>query len=99
MIDFGTINGFDWDDGNRTKNWDKHQVSSTECEEVFFNTPLLLFDDLAHSQQESRFYVLGKTNSGQFLFLSFTIRDTKIRIISARPMSRGLRQIYDKANS
>jgi uncharacterized DUF497 family protein len=55
MIDFGTINSFDWDDGNRTKNWDKHQVSSTECEEVFFNTPLLLFDDLAHSQQESRF--------------------------------------------
>ena len=93
MIDLGSLDGFEWDDGNRTKNWDKHQVSSSECEEIFFNIPLLLYTDTAHSQQEPRFYVLGKTSTDRRLFLSFTVRGTKIRVISARPMSRRERKI------
>jgi uncharacterized DUF497 family protein len=99
MIDLDSLDGFEWDEGNRTKNWEKHQVSASECEEVFFNIPLLLFDDDAHSQQEPRFYVLGKTNRERLLFLSFTVRGAKIRVISARPMSRKERRIYAEANS
>ncbi|MCA9898459.1 MAG: BrnT family toxin, partial [Anaerolineales bacterium] len=49
------LDGFEWDDGNRTKNWVKHQVSTAECEEVFFNLPLLLANDVQHSQEEQRF--------------------------------------------
>lgn len=99
MIGLDSLDGFEWDEGNRTKNWEKHRVSASECEEVFFNVPLLLFDDSAHSQQEPRFYVLGKTNRERLLFLSFTVRGVKIRVISARPMSRKERRIYAKANS
>ena len=32
--------GFDWDDGNQGKNWEKHGVSDGEAEEIFFNDPL-----------------------------------------------------------
>lgn len=100
MIDLGSLDGFEWDDGNRTKNWEKHRVSSGECEEIFFNIPLLLFADTVHSQQEPRFYVLGKISSDRrLLFLSFTAHGTKIRVISARPMCRRERKIYAQANT
>ena len=99
MIDLSSVNSFDWDDGNRNKNWIKHQVSTTECEEVFFNLPLLLVDDVQHSQEEKRVYSLDQTNAGRRLFISFTIRTDKIRVISARDMSRKEREAYAEANS
>ena len=80
--------GFDWDDGNNGKNWEKHKVSDTEAEEVFFNDPLVAGLDSAHSQNESRYFALGPTNSGRRLFIAFTIRGKLIRIISARDMSQ-----------
>jgi uncharacterized DUF497 family protein len=92
------IDGFDWDESNRDKNWVKHRVSSGECEEVFFNIPLVIADDVKHSEVEKRYLVLGQTNNGRLLFLSFTIRNKKIRIVSARDMSRKEREGYDQTN-
>ncbi len=88
--------GFDWDEGNRYKNEKKHQVYSSECEEVFFNKPLLIFPDTKHSQDENRYYVLGQTGQNRKLFIVFVIRNNKIRVISARNMSRKERKIYEK---
>ena len=68
-------------------------------EEVFFNLPLLLQSDDAHSQKEPRYYVLGHTIAGRRLFIAFTIREDKIRVISARDMSKKERKIYEQANS
>ena len=99
MLDLGSITGFDWDENNRDKNWNKHQVLAGECEEVFFNLPLLLELDLAHSQKEPRYYVLGHTTPGRRLFIAFTIRKDKIRVVSARDMSKKERSIYDQINS
>ncbi|OIN95391.1 MAG: hypothetical protein COS37_08635 [Anaerolineae bacterium CG03_land_8_20_14_0_80_58_20] len=99
MIDLSQLTGFDWDDSNRDKNWEKHQVLASECEEVFFNLPLLLQSDDAHSQKEPRYYVLGHTIAGRRLFIVFTVRDDKIRAISARDMSKKERAIYEQANS
>jgi len=99
MIDLSKIEKFDWDDGNQFKNWARHQVSTTECEEVFFNLPLLLANDTQHSQAEKRYYVLGKTNVGRQLFIAFTVRPNKIRVISARDMSRKERKKYAETNS
>jgi len=70
MIDLSSITGFDWDENNREKNWNKHGVLASECEEVFFNWPLLLQPDPSHSQKESRYYVLGHTNPGRRLFIA-----------------------------
>jgi len=97
MLDLNTLDGFEWDSGNREKNWQKHQVASGECEEVFFNQPLLLYDDNAHSLTEPRYYALGQTSASRFLFIAFTVRGSKIRIISARDMSRNERGIYEHA--
>ena len=99
MIDLPDVNGFDWDEGNQLKNWIKHEVSASECEEVFFNLPLMLANDPKHSQDEPRYYVLGQTNNSRRLFISFTVRGNKIRVISARSMSRKERKIYVKSNS
>jgi uncharacterized DUF497 family protein len=79
--------GFEWDEGNRTKNWIAHLVKEHEQEEVFVCRPLRFSDDLKHSQDEDRFLALGKTKANRLLFLSFTIRGTKIRVISARDMN------------
>jgi len=92
----GQWSGFDWDAGNRGKNA-RHRVSDDECEEAFFNLPLLLEFDEAHSQQEDRHHVLGQTNAGRRLFIAFTIRGTRIRVISARDMTRKERRAYDEA--
>lgn len=80
--------GFEWDEGNAAKNWDKHDVSQSECEQVFFNRPLIVRRDSTHSKTESRYYVLGKTDTGRLLFVVFTTRKKLIRVISARDMSK-----------
>ena len=79
--------GFEWDQGNIAKNWDKHDVSASECEQIFFNKPLIVKRDRKHSKLENRYYVLGKTNMNRLLFAVFTVRNEKIRIISARDMT------------
>ncbi len=88
--------GFDWDKGNKDKNWLKHRVSNSECEQIFFNRPLIVHFDERHSDKEDRFYALGHTDIGRMLFIVFTIRGTKIRVISARDMNRKERKIYRK---
>jgi uncharacterized DUF497 family protein len=98
MIDLERITGFDWDDGNARKN-DKHGVGQAQAEEIFFNQPLLMLDDLLHREQEARYHALGKTLDGRLLHVSFTLRGggTLIRVISARDMHRKERSVYEQA--
>ena len=96
MTSLGQWTGFDWDAGNRGKNT-KHRVSDDECEEVFFNLPLLLGSDETHSVQEDRSYALGRTNAGRQLFVAFTRRGDRIRVISSRDMTRKERRTYYEA--
>ena len=86
--------GFDWDDANAGKNWDPHQVTPEEAEDIFFNEPLIVRSDLSHSQGEKRFYALGQTAGGRLLFAAFTVRKHLIRVVSIREMNRKERQIY-----
>jgi uncharacterized DUF497 family protein len=97
MIDLARITGFDWDDGNARKN-DKHGVAQAQAEEVFFNQPLLMLDDLLHRDQEARYHALGKTLEGRLLHVTFTLRGggTLIRVISARDMHRKERSVYEQ---
>ncbi len=88
--------GFEWDKDNSIKNWEKHGVTNLECEQIFFNQPLILHPDKKHSQKETRYYVLGQTDAFRKLFLVFTIRNNLIRVISARNMSRAELKEYDR---
>jgi uncharacterized DUF497 family protein len=79
---------FEWDAANAEKNWVRHRVSQTECEQVFFNHPLVVGEDVLHSHDEARFFALGQTDAGRFLFLVYTVRRERVRVISARDMTR-----------
>lgn len=89
--------GFEWDEGNSDKNWIRHRVTRSECEEVFFNKPLTISKDTKYStDKEIRFYSLGRTDSNRFLFIVFTIRNQYIRVISARDMNNKERRKYNE---
>jgi len=95
MLDLQTVEGFEWDEGNREKNWKKHKASWRECEEIFLHDPVL-YPDEKHSQEEERFAAFGETHDGRYLTVVFTMRNSKIRIISARDMNREERKAYAK---
>ncbi|HEV2137043.1 MAG TPA: BrnT family toxin [Terracidiphilus sp.] len=80
--------GFDWDESNALKNWEKHKVTPEEAEGIFFGEPLAVRSDAAHSSSERRYSALGQTGSGRLLYVAFTIRRKLIRVISARDMNR-----------
>ena len=86
--------GFQWDAANSEKIWKRHRVALTECEELFFNRPIIFGEDEEHSDAEKRMYGLGQSDAGRLLFVVFTIRGHLIRVISARDMSRKERRIY-----
>ena len=87
--------GFDWDDANTNKNWERHGVSPEEAEDVFFREPLIVRSDIRHSKTEKRYYSLGHTSAGRRLFVAFTIRRKLIRIVSARDMNRNETKIWE----
>ena len=88
--------GFQWDAGNAEKNWEQHQVSRGEAEQVFFQRPLLIAADPEHSQGEPRYAALGWSAAGRRLTIVFTVRGSLLRVISARDMSRRERRIYER---
>jgi uncharacterized DUF497 family protein len=93
---FGSLLGFQWDRGNSNKNLDKHNVQNWECEQVFFNEPLLIIEDPEHSVAEKRWAGFGKTDGGRLLVVVFTKRDSLIRVISARDMNSKERNFYEE---
>jgi len=87
--------GFDWDEGNSEKNWLSHQVTPQEAEQAFFNSPVIVADDVKHSRKEKRYLILGQTDKNRPLFIAFTLRKGRIRVISARDMNRKERKVYE----
>ena len=95
MLDLSKITGFEWDQGNIDKSFKKHGITPNEAEEVFLDEDILLLKDIKHSQQEGRFKAIGKIARGSILFLAFTVRTNKIRIISARDANKKERRLYE----
>ena len=87
---------FEWDQGNRGKNFQKYNVTDAECEEVFFDPRKRILQDQLHSGREERFIILGKTRKERLLFLVCTIRRDKIRVISARDINTKESHLYEK---
>ncbi|MBK8980986.1 MAG: BrnT family toxin [Ignavibacteria bacterium] len=85
MIEINDIEGFEWDEGNKQKNFLKHSVSDKEAEEVFNSHPFIVLRT-AYLNEE-RFQMFGESKQ-RLLTIIFTIRKNKIRIIFARDMSK-----------
>jgi uncharacterized protein len=98
MVDLERVQGFEWNEGNEQKIERKHGVTKAEAEQLFSNPPLLVADDVLHSETEPRFHALGRTDSGRFVHVTFTLRgdSTLIRVISARLMNRKERRRYEE---
>ena len=88
---------FEWDEGNSLKSWIKHKVSTKEQEQTFFDKHKRAFKDTEHSQTEERLLLFGKTKKGRMLIVAFTIRNAKIRCISARPMNKRELALYEQS--
>ena len=88
--------GFQWDQANSNKNLLKHHVEDWECEQVFFNEPLLVLDDPKHSLVEKRWAAFGRTDGGRRLVVIFTKRGKLLRVISAREMNRKEITFYEE---
>jgi len=95
MVVFDSPYEFLWDKGNKGKNFLKHKVADQECEESFFDQNKKIFKDILHSNNEDRFILLGKTKGNRVLFIVFTLRQKKVRIISARDLNRKERHLYE----
>jgi len=91
--------GFEWDAGKAPKVETRHRVTTGECEQVFFHEPLLIAPDAPHSLTEERWAAWGRTAEGRALAVVFTLRQDRIRPISARDMNRKERQRYAQAEA
>ena len=81
LLDFlcREIFDFEWDEGNSTKNLDKHGVTKLEAEELFYCDFILpLGKPIFPKVNEDRYGLLSKTNTGDYLFCSFTVRNEKV---------------------
>ena len=91
------LEGFEWDAGNSDKNWLRHEVRQSEAEQALLNRPLVLAVALKHAAKESRFLAFGRTDAARLLAVVFTVRAHRVRVISARPLSRAERRVYAQA--
>jgi len=96
VIDLDKLKGFEWDKANIDKSYKKHGITPNQAEEIFLDENVILVEDIKHSQKEKRFIAIGKTTGKKNLFIVFTIRNKKIRIISARKANRKERKQYEK---
>lgn len=90
---------FEWDKGNVDKNLIRHGVRNEECEEVFFDPQKRVLRDPLHSGKEKRYIVLGKTKKQRVLFIAFTTRKNKVRVISARDLNKKELHLYHEKES
>ena len=87
---------FEWDPAKAAENLEKHGVSFEEATTVFADDLSLTASDPDHSAGEHRFLIFGQAVSGQHLVASFTERGDRIRIISARRMTRREISAYEQ---
>ena len=86
---------FEWDPVKARDNETKHGVSFLEATEVFADNLSSSSPDPDHSVEEERFVIFGKTLRDRHLVVAFTERSGRLRIISARQMTRRERHAYE----
>ena len=87
---------FDWDEGNRTNSAATHAVRTDEAQEVFtLGQAAPLGVQGSPVAQEERLGIVGPAAAGRVLHVVFTLRDGKVRLISARPAHKKERELYE----
>ncbi|QZZ18970.1 BrnT family toxin [Leptothermofonsia sichuanensis E412] len=87
---------FEWDGNKAERNLSKHGVSFEEAKTVFDDPLYIDFYDPDHSKDEERYLIVGESNQGRVLIVSYTERGNSIRLISAREVTRTEREAYEE---
>ncbi len=87
---------FEWDPKKAEKNLRKHGVSFEEAASVFANELAAVYEDPDHSAEERRYLIIGRSVRDRLLHIAFADRDSRIRIISARKVTRKERKLYEE---
>jgi uncharacterized DUF497 family protein len=87
---------FEWDEAKAARNLEKHGVSFREAITVFQDTLSRTFPDPFHSMQENRYITIGESAYATLLVIAHTDRGDKVRIISAREVTRQERRFYEQ---
>lgn len=87
---------FEWDEAKAEANLNKHEVSFEEAKTVFDDALFLIFADPDHSLEEKRFIIMGESDKGRLLVVSYTERGASTRLISARKATPAERRFYEQ---
>jgi len=87
---------FEWDENKAASNLSKHEVSFEEAKTVFDDPLYVEFYDPDHSEDEERYLIVGESNRGRLLIVSYTKRGDSVRLISAREVTRTEREAYEE---
>lgn len=87
---------FEWDPKKADANLRKHGVSIEEAASVFLDPMAVSGPDPDHSTGEVRYVTFGFSRLGRLLAVYHTHRTGKIRIISARRVTRSERKLYEE---
>ena len=87
---------FEWDEKKNAENQDKHSISFYVAQQAFFDETRIIVEDISHSQDEARFYCIGRIGE-DIVTVRFTYRGNVIRIYGAGYWRKG-RKIYEAQN-
>ena len=87
---------FEWSTSKAASNLAKHDVAFEEAKTVFDDLQYVEFYDPDHSKDEERYLIVGFSNRGRLLIVSYTERGEVVRLISARETTRTEREIYEE---
>jgi hypothetical protein len=87
---------FEWNPQKATRNVQKHRVSFSEAATVFEDPLSSTAPDPDHSLDEDRLLIVGASHQGRLLIVSFAERGDRLRIISARELTRIERETYEE---
>lgn len=87
---------FEWNASKGRLDYLKHRVRFEEAVTVFRDPTARLFDDPDHSDAEDRMILIGHSGH-RLLVVSFTERQGRIRLISARRANPREREDYEQA--
>jgi uncharacterized protein len=87
---------FVWDEEKARANLEKHGIPFGEAETVFDDPLYVDFYDPDHSHDEHRYIIVGESNRGRLLLVSYTERGGTLRLISLREATPAERKIYEE---
>jgi uncharacterized DUF497 family protein len=87
---------FEWNRDKAASNLLKHGVSFTEAQTVFSDPLYIDFYDPDRSENEDRYIIIGASNQRRVLIVAYTERESAIRIISAREVTKTERKVYEE---